>query len=814
MAEVLIDFQVNTTSLDAAIDQLEKLGEVDAQTAAAFKKTNTELNARGTAAKKVGNELKSPVKELDNLEKKTKKFASEFEKAIELGVMDALNEMGLDIDEVRKKFEQLSTGTGKSSDTLKSKLREVTAELQQLQLAGEQNSARYKELTQLAGEYGDAIDEVNNQIKNSRDGEKTINGIVNAAQALTGAFVGVQGAMALFGDESENTQRMLVKLNGAMAVLQGLQAVITGLQSDGAITLAALNVQQKIAVVQTNLETAAQSKNIVVKKAATAAQWLLNAAMNANPIGLLVTAVAALATALIIYTRNSRQAAEATGELQGAVKNLREGVDETVESINNLTERELIDLERVGAKQSELLKARLAGIRNTIDANQQAYNRNKEIFDKGLGDEEKREELAKELAATRKKTIQLRIDASRLEMEVQKQLLEEEKQAAEERKRIEEEKERKAQEALEAQKKRIQDAIFRLKEEQLQVDEGTLTYNRLQAAIVLLEGKYNSLGVSAAQASFEMANAAKENEKLLRDQSSAIDATLNKIKKSSIDTSRALSGVVAGGIKQIGANVAEAESDFDKFIEETIPKIQAGLNALQELSAGMNALFQERQENLRIEMDGERARIEQLLESGAITEKEAERRQQRLDKIESTQRIKAARQAKQLAIFQAIISTAQAVVNALATPPAPVGIALAAVVGAIGAAQIAAIASRPIPAFAKGKKDNYSGPGLVGERGAELIQKNGRMYIAAKPTIIDLGMRDRVFTAAETKRMLPTVDKEAMRPVPVKEFDYSKLISTPKTNNVSINIDKEFISEAVANGLQKNIYYDRRYRSK
>lgn len=817
MAEVLIDFQVNTTSLDAAIDQLEKLGEVDAQTAAAFKKTNTELNARGTTARKVGQELKSPVKELDNLEKKTKKFASEFEKAIELGVMDALNEMGLDIDTVRKKFEQLSTGTGKSSDTLKSKLREVTQELQALQLSGQQNSARYRELTQLAGEYGDAIDEVNNQIKNSRDGERTINGLVNAAQSLTGAFVGVQGAMALFGDESEDTQKALLKLNGAMAVLQGLQAVITGLQSDGAITLAALNVQQKIAIVQTNLETAAQSKNIVVKGAAIVAQRALNAVMAANPIGLLITLLAAVATALVIYTRNSRAAAEATGELRGAVRNLTEELDKSAEAINRNAEREILDLERVGARQSEITGVRIAAIRNQILANEEAYRRNKAILDQGLGDEEDRNNAAQALEDVRRKNVQLRIDAQRLEFEQEKQINEERKAALEEQRRLQEA-------ALEAERRRIADSIALLKTEQLALDENSSAYIRLERAIISLQARYDALGQSAAQATFAIAKGAKDVADTTQDLIGAsisevqkefgkavpdLVKDVSKVTQSVEDVGTVTSQVVSGALDNV-------EDRFQSFIDNTLPAIARGLQELQSISQGLNAISQERQQNQQIEIENQRRQVDELLEAGAITEREAIERQRRIDRTEAIQRTKAAQQAKQLAIFQAIISTAQAVVNALATPPAPVGIALAAVVGAIGAAQIAAISARPIPRFAKGKKDLYEGPGIVGEAGAELVEQNGRMYIAAKPTLVYLGAKDKVFTARETKMMLPTVDKAAMKQVPQKEFDYSKVAAmVPKNNSsVSINIDKEFIKEAVANGMMVNNYFGRRYSSK
>jgi len=69
------------------------------------------------------------------------------------------------------------------------------------------------------------------------------------------------------------------------------------------------------------------------------------------------------------------------------------------------------------------------------------------------------------------------------------------------------------------------------------------------------------------------------------------------------------------------------------------------------------------------------------------------------DKRKALQKKQAERQ-KALNIANAIMGTAQAIVQALTVPP-PAGLVLAGVVGALGAAQIAAIASTPIP-LAKG----------------------------------------------------------------------------------------------------------------
>lgn len=817
MAEVLIDFVVNSQQLNSAIELLEKTGQVDAKVGEQFRKTNAELNKQASAAKNVANDLKGPSKQLDELNKKTKSFGSEFEKAIQLGVMDALKEAGVSIEDVKKRLGELADKPVKATTTLKQELRALNEEIAAAVSRGENFGENFDTLVQKAGNLRDSIDEANAVIKDAASDTKGFDNLLGLTQTLAGGFAVLQGAAGLFGDESEEIQKTLLKVNSAMAILQGLQQVQAALQRDGAITLALLNAQQKINVIQTNLQTAAESKNIVVRKLATAAQWALNAAMAANPIGILITLLAAVATALVIYTRNSRAAAEATGELRGAVRNLTDELSKSEESINRLAEREIIDLERVGAKQSEITGVRIASLRNLILANDEAYRRNKEIFDKGLGDEEERAALEVELENTRKRNINLRIDLQKLQLEQERQISAEQKELADAQR------EREAKLA-EAQKQRIADSIARLKTEQLAVDEGSSAYIRLERAIIRLQALYDSLGQSADQATFTIAKGAKDVANTTQD---LIKASIEEVQKEFGKAAPELVKDVTDitmEIQELGRVTSEVITDtFEKsfqevwedFLNNTIPKIQQGLGALNEISQGLNVIAQERINNQQILIENQRTEVDELLAAGAITEKEAESRQKRIDRQESIQRTKAAQQAKQLAIFQAIISTAQAVVNALATPPAPVGIALAAVVGAIGAAQIAAISARPLPRFASGKKGTYEGFGVMGEAGAELMVKDGRMFVATKPTMVHIGRKDKIFTASETRKILPNVDKGAMMPVPVPGFDYSKIAKMiPGQSGVNINIDREFITEAVDRGLMKNNYFNRRYSSK
>lgn len=102
-----------------------------------------------------------------------------------------------------------------------------------------------------------------------------------------------------------------------------------------------------------------------------------------------------------------------------------------------------------------------------------------------------------------------------------------------------------AAEALKKAKEAIADQIAILKTEQLQVDDTTLTYKRLESRIVTLQGQYNALGKTAAQAAFELANAAKQAELLTRNPTANIPTALapNDPEVLKIDTSKALAGI-------------------------------------------------------------------------------------------------------------------------------------------------------------------------------------------------------------------------------------------------------------------------------
>lgn len=200
------------------------------------------------------------------------------------------------------------------------------------------------------------------------------------------------------------------------------------------------------------------------------------------------------------------------------------------------------------------------------------------------------------------------------------------------------------------------------------------------------------------------------------------------------------------GLSDIMVDVAEDGKLSFENMAQAVGKIVSGITSL------MTDIYDAQIENIEKEQeandeayDKEIERIESLEENGAISTEEAEVRKRAAEnktaaKNEELEKKKAALQEKQAkwnkanSIIQAGIFTALAITEALPN------LVLAALVGAMGAAQVALIAAQPIPKYAKGTKDHPGGLAIVGDGGKKegIVTNNGLFITPDKPTLVDL----------------------------------------------------------------------------
>lgn len=200
-----------------------------------------------------------------------------------------------------------------------------------------------------------------------------------------------------------------------------------------------------------------------------------------------------------------------------------------------------------------------------------------------------------------------------------------------------------------------------------------------------------------------------------------------------------------------------------KLTLEGLAKLSDGLNSMmQNIYENRISKIEEEQEANEEAGEQELARIERLEETGAISSEEAEarkraaedktaRKNEELEKKKAQLKQKQARWDKANSIIQATIATALAVVKALPN------LVLVGIAAAMGAAQIAVIASQPIPKYAKGTDSHKGGLAVVGDGGVPetVITDNGAYITPSVPTLVDIPRGAKVIPyAVDMERMM------------------------------------------------------------
>ena len=123
----------------------------------------------------------------------------------------------------------------KSLKDLRKELKEYKDQMANL----EEGSDAFLEIANKAGEVKHQIDEINESIKGaSADFGDMVGNVTNVAAGLTGAFQAVAGGLQAMGLESAAVDETIKRMQGLMAVTQGLSAIDDGVKSFGKLTKA------------------------------------------------------------------------------------------------------------------------------------------------------------------------------------------------------------------------------------------------------------------------------------------------------------------------------------------------------------------------------------------------------------------------------------------------------------------------------------------------------------------------------------------------------------------------------------------------
>jgi len=216
----------------------------------------------------------------------------------------------------------------------------------------------------------------------------------------------------------------------------------------------------------------------------------------------------------------------------------------------------------------------------------------------------------------------------------------------------------------------------------------------------------------------------KINEKYLEDFAKLIDS---EIELEDVKQAKLIEATIKAGEQIFDEQEKLREKDKEATLKAEEQKRQTRDELIQQSANLGTALFD--------------LKISQLNREFMAAEGNAKKQAEISNKIAKAERNKA--------LFDIAINTAVAIVKALPNIP------LSILAGSIGLVQAGIVAAKPIPQFAKGTDFASGGVSLVGEKGREIIQRrNGEIYLANNPSLVNLERGSKVFNNRKTEMML------------------------------------------------------------
>lgn len=226
--------------------------------------------------------------------------------------------------------------SGNSSKTLKGLRDELTSineELEQVEVG----SKAFNDLSKQAAKASSEIKDIEKSFE-GLDATQRTEAFAKGFEGIAGAVAVTAGSLQLFGVESERIGQIEEKVQGAIAIAIGARGVSEGL-------LAARIIAR----------TVAEKASSVATKALTVAQRIYNAVLNANPIFLLVTVLAAVATGIYAVTKALKADTTATETNAEAYERLTTALENSNKERSNAIE--LANAQ--GKSQGEILELQL-----------------------------------------------------------------------------------------------------------------------------------------------------------------------------------------------------------------------------------------------------------------------------------------------------------------------------------------------------------------------------------------------------------------------------------------------------------------------
>lgn len=257
-----------------------------------------------------------------------------------------------------------SLNVGNYSDAAKgltTQIENQTKQLALLRLEGKQGTAEYQQLSKETAILRDAVKDATAEITRMASDTSNLDAVLSFAAGASGGFAAFTGAMELFGAESEDVQEAQKKLQAAIAITTGVQAIQNAVQKQSAIMLGISRLQMAAlskAQVYNRLVTMQGTKATL---AATIAQKAFNLIAAANPYVLLALALVTVVGALVLFASNTDKSAMNQQKLNEAQKAWLDYLETEATEMNRVSNERVAQLNR----ELNIAKARNASLSET-----------------------------------------------------------------------------------------------------------------------------------------------------------------------------------------------------------------------------------------------------------------------------------------------------------------------------------------------------------------------------------------------------------------------------------------------------------------
>lgn len=229
------------------------------------------------------------------------------------------------LDKISQKLDRITS----SAAAPKKQLKDLQDLMARMNLNGLSNTDVFAKAASEAAKLKDSIADASQATRLLSSDTANLDAGIQAVQGIAAAFSVATGAMGLFGVENEKVQQAILKVQSALAILNGVQQIANVLNKDSILVLKLQQLWQKLSAAATDQKTASTTKNTVAQGLNTKAvngstlatkAWnvvtAISKALLGDWSGLILVGVGALATWAITADRGS----EAQERMNSSVK--------------------------------------------------------------------------------------------------------------------------------------------------------------------------------------------------------------------------------------------------------------------------------------------------------------------------------------------------------------------------------------------------------------------------------------------------------------------------------------------------------------